>query len=159
MKNSKNSTQRKIYKIIEHSQEPERTSWLIIEEAFFNFLVTHPEVIKYINDDTFMTEIYQSLTNTTVLIDPRILLKDHLSEDLETVFKDILKKGNEVIDVSRSFRSAGGFVARIRNEILGTDEDYMDWYCSGPEAYLSERVARIYDEIGVTWTVWVTDSM
>ena len=28
---------------------------------------------------------------------------------------------------SCSWRSAGGFVADLR----GTDEDYMDWYCSG----------------------------
>lgn len=52
--------------------------------------------------------------------------------------------------VSYSFRAAGGMIA----EIIGAG-CYMDWYCSGPYAEVSSRVAHamrkegwIYDDIG-----------
>ena len=54
-------------------------------------------------------------------------------------------------EVNYSFRSAGGLIAEIRD-----DGDYMDWYCSGPYAEVSHRLACalrkegwIYDVIGV----------
>ncbi|MDE2621545.1 MAG: hypothetical protein KGL54_15415 [Sphingomonadales bacterium] len=43
-----------------------------------------------------------------------------------------------------SFRAAGDLVAAVR----GKGEDYMDWYCSGPYAVVSERVAAALAQEG-----------
>ena len=44
-----------------------------------------------------------------------------------------------------TWRDAAGLVAEIRNTVSGTNEDYMDWYCSGGEgtvaALISDRLA------------------
>ena len=121
-------------------------------ELFYNMLLKHPIVTKYISEDAFCIEIYQSLTNSNVLID---LEKLPMSEEERIdVFEQLLEFGNDQLDVSMSFRSAGGFVAELRNDLIGTSEDYMDWYCSGPECYLSPRIAEIYDEYNIKWSAW-----
>ena len=121
-------------------------------ELFYNMLLTHPTVTKYISEDAFCVEIYQSLTNSNVLVD---LEKLPMSEEERIdVFEQLLEFGNNQLDVSMSFRSAGGFVAELRNDLIGTSEDYMDWYCSGPECYLSPRIAEIYDEYNIKWSHW-----
>ncbi len=121
-------------------------------ELFYNLMVEHPTVTKYINDETFCTEIYQSLTNSILIVD---LEKLPMSEEERIdVFERLLTYGSDQLDVSMSFRSAGGFVAELRNDLLGTNEEYMDWYCSGPECNLSERIAEIYDEYDMKWSEW-----
>lgn len=150
----KTDTQNLLSKLIEEAKNRPRNGHDVVEDAFFNFMVNHPDVVKYANDQEFMIEIYQSLTNTYAIADPELLLKDCSEADKELVFVSAIESGNDMFDVSRSFRSAGGFVAMIRNHILGTSEEYMDWYCSGPESYLSERIALIYDEIGIKWSVY-----
>lgn len=54
-------------------------------------------------------------------------------------------------EVSYSFRSAGSFVADIRDK----GECYMDWYCSGPYGQVSDKIEHalrkegwIYDTVG-----------
>lgn len=135
----------------------EETAYNIIEDAFSDFMLNHPTVVKYINDDEFIKEIYQSLTNATVHVNPNKILAQCTTEQKELVFRKAIELGNEIFDVSRSFRSAAGFCANLRNFHLGTDEDYMDWYCCAPECYLSCRIAEIYDELGIEWTIWDAD--
>ena len=118
-------------------------------DLFYRMMLSHPSVNKWIYDPDFATEIYQSLTNSDVIVD--ISKLPMTADEREEIFERLLMYDDQ-LDVGCTFRSAGGFVASLRNEILGTSEDYMDWYCSGPESYLSSRVEEIYDEYNIKWT-------
>ena len=48
---------------------------------------------------------------------------------------------------SYSFRAAGGLIAELRGE-----GDYMDWYCCGPYATVSDHIARVLKKQG-----WIYD--
>jgi hypothetical protein len=48
-----------------------------------------------------------------------------------------------------SFRAAGGLIAELRGE-----GDYMDWYCCGPYAVVSDLIARTLKKQG-----WIGDAM
>jgi hypothetical protein len=78
---------------------------------------------------------------------------DLSEEDRKEMFSQVIKY-EDGLDASMSFRSAGGFVAGLRNELIGTNEDYMDWYCSQGEGYLSATIEVIYDEFGIKWSEW-----
>lgn len=71
-------------------------------------------------DDTLCSELWSALAN------------------LEWVHRDGAV-------ASYSFRSAGGMIAAV----LGRG-CYMDWYCSGPYATVSERIERALTDEG--WT-------
>lgn len=130
---------------------PDRREEVTVNDIFYNMLLNHPIVEKWIHDENFATEIYQSLTNSVVIVDIDKLPMD--DNERTEIFKYILEHDN-ALDVSTTFRTAGGIVADLRNEIMGTNEEYLDWYCSGPECYLSSRVAEIYDEYNIKWSEW-----
>jgi len=121
-------------------------------DLFYEMLLNHPTVTKHIGEDDFCVEIYQSLTNSTVLVD--VLKLSASEEQREDIFERLLEFGSDQSDVGLSFRASAGLVAELRNELLGTSDNYMDWYCSGTECYLSPRVQEIYDEYGITWKPW-----
>lgn len=50
---------------------------------------------------------------------------------------------------SYSFRAAGGLIADLRGS-----GDYMDWYCCGPYAEVSDHIARVLKKQG-----WIYDDM
>jgi len=131
------------------NNEPELTS---PSDLFYDMLLKHPIVTANISDETFCTEIYQSLTNSNVIVDLEML--PMTEEQREDIFERLLEFGNNQLDVSTSFRGAGGLVAELRNDLIGTSENYMDWYCSGPECYLSPRIEEIYDEYNIKWSPW-----
>lgn len=55
---------------------------------------------------------------------------------------------NDIV-FSLSWRGAGGFVAGIRNTLLNTNEDYMDFYCAGDEGIVDEEIEKLFNENGI----------
>lgn len=51
---------------------------------------------------------------------------------------------NEEI-ISFSWRSSGAFVASLRRQLIGTNEDYMDFYCSGEEGELDSNIESLFN--------------
>jgi hypothetical protein len=55
---------------------------------------------------------------------------------------------NDIV-ISLSWRGAGGFVAGIRNTLLNTNEDYMDFYCAGHEGIVDEEIEKLFNKNGI----------
>lgn len=55
---------------------------------------------------------------------------------------------NDIV-ISLSWRGAGGFVAGIRNTLLNTNEDYMDFYCTVDEGIVDEEIEKLFNENGI----------
>ena len=53
-------------------------------------------------------------------------------------------------DQGFTFRQAGGVIAEIRGEGC-----YLDWYCSGPYAVVSEKIAERMANHGWIWKEYV----
>ncbi len=77
-------------------------------------------------DDVFAREVYASLCNM-----------QWQRDDMEEL-------------VSLSWRAAGGVVA----DLVGRGECYLDYYCSGNESVVSERVREALGELGWTPVPW-----
>lgn len=55
---------------------------------------------------------------------------------------------------SCSWRASGEIVAELRNDILKTSENYLDFYCSGNEGRVDERIREFFGSFGwepVSW--------
>lgn len=96
-------------------------------------LMRNPVIRERLTDTLFASQLYSALCNIKW-------------------FKTNLKSDDDVIDAlkgkdnswSCSFRYAAGLVADIRNDVIyGNDEDYMDWYCSGPAGLVSQEIEII----------------
>lgn len=74
------------------------------------------------NDVSFMCELYRSMCNMT------------------WVPADCPAKKRSEYFWSCTWRTAGAIAAEIRNEKLGCNESYLDYYCGGEEGEVSERV-------------------
>lgn len=135
--------------------DTEVSSAIFNRESFDNWLRDHPDVAQNISDESFCKELYQSLTNSIVLIDPLALHGSENQHILNIIMSDVLQFGKEeILDVGRSFRGAGRLVSYLRNFHIGTNESYMDWYCCAGEGWLSPRIEKLYDEINITWREW-----
>ena len=102
-------------------------------------------------------------TNTEIggLVEP-VVMRD-FEQDLESVFGNKIKmedefcqnawsaiankiwKNTDGAEFAASFRYAGGVIAGIRGE-----GSYMDWYCSGPYATVTNEIESAMKELG--WT-------
>jgi len=51
---------------------------------------------------------------------------------------------------SCSWRYAGGLIARLRDQ----GEDYLDFYCSGNEGKVTEKIRKIFDDLGWLPSPW-----
>ena len=129
----------------------EERPYVCAQNLLFDALLAHPTITRYISEDQLAKDIYSSLTNARVILDLSKL--DITEEEREEMFRSLLED-EYALDAHCSFRAAGAFVASLRNELIGTSEDYMDWYCSGPECYLSPVMAEIYEELGIKWSEW-----
>jgi hypothetical protein len=124
----------------------EERPFVCAQTLLYDAMLKHPTVTRYISEDQFCKDIYSN-----VILD---LDKMNLSEeDRKEMFRWAMQE-DDALDASMSFRSAGGFVADLRNDLIGTSEDYMDWYCSQGEGYLSATIEAIYDEFGIKWSEW-----
>ena len=50
--------------------------------------------------------------------------------------------------ISYSWRGAGGYIAKLRNALYQSGEDYMDYYCSGSEGKVLSLVEEILNADG-----------
>ena len=73
--------------------------------------------------------------------------EDYFAQNWYAAFcnNDFSVDGDSTKQFSLSWRSSGGFVADIRNQ-LGFSEDYINWYCSGLTAE-SEIMGRTVDPV------------
>jgi hypothetical protein len=109
-------------------------------------LVASNVILNLVKDDSFAKELYAALCNMRWVFMP--------PEDPETVVIALKKQqpsdygDNDAF--SASWRYAGGIIADLRNRFLikqDIQEDYMDWYSSGGEGTVSERVAKVLAEM------------
>ena len=58
---------------------------------------------------------------------------------------------------SCSWRCSGGIIADIRNTQYNTHEDYMAFYCSGNEGFVSDLVNECFNRMGWKQCPWEKD--
>ena len=96
------------------------------------------EIIALCKDIEIAKDFYRALCNMR-------WKKSGVPEDVQIMEK---LQGYEPGVWSCSWRYAGGIIADIRNENHGTSEDYIDFYCSGDEGYVSETVEDCFNRLG-----------
>lgn len=110
------------------------------------------DIRTLVGDDEFARELYSALCNlqwTSKAIDFDAYYKDRMNE--------LLAEGRKYTfddSWSASWRSSGGIVADLRNRYHNTSESYMDWYCSGFEGEVSDRLVEELDKIGWVPRPW-----
>jgi L-cysteine desulfidase len=102
-------------------------------------------IISYLEDETIAKEFYAALSNMQ-------WEKIDNKPDDELI---IAKLQGIVIDAwSCSWRYAAGIVADIRNMHYNTHESYIDFYCSGNEGVVTERVEECFKRMGWKPHAW-----
>lgn len=96
-------------------------------------------VIAYLEDRKIAEQFYAALCN----MEWKKL--SNLPEDDEIVER---LKGNDNNIWSCSWRVSGGIIADIRNDNYNAGENYMDFYCSGSEGYVSPLVDECFKRMG-----------
>lgn len=99
-------------------------------------------VIDYLRDRALAVEFYGALCNVDWF-----LKRPPVTED-ELIMRKLRGERDEYW--SCSWRTAGGYISDIRNMNHGTNEMYMDYYCSGNEGVVSDLVRECFDRMG--WT-------
>lgn len=97
----------------------EAVEQLVIDEYHLSEVLKENEtILELVKDDEFAQELYAAMCNM-----------------------QWVKNG---IHWGCTWRSSGGIVAELRNQ----GENYMDFYCSGNEGFVSERVRNVLGELG-----------
>ena len=102
-------------------------------------MAADPEIISLLEDDEIARDFYRALCNMRWR--KRIVLTNE-----EQVIDKL--KGIEAGVWSCTWRTAGAIIADIRHANYDTGENYMDFYCSGNESYISELVYENFDRLG-----------
>jgi hypothetical protein len=88
-------------------------------------MITDIIKIEHVKDIEFSNKLYSSLCN--------LVWYDYVNDYL----------------ITYSWRAAGGFVAEIRNNLLGTNDNYMDFYCSGGEGIVDDQIEELFNKNGI----------
>jgi len=107
-------------------------------------------VIAYLADDDIAREFYAALCNM------RWKKITDTPEDQQIINK---LKGIDPNIWNCSWRCSGGIIADIRNVHYNRAEDYMDFYCSGNEGFVSERVEECFTRMGWKQCPWDDDGL
>jgi hypothetical protein len=104
----------------------------------------YPNFIKLMANESFCAQLWTAFANVDWYkkFDPLLSVPEQVMHRLTD--DDSRKWG-------ASFRGMGGVIANLRNEIYGTNEDYMTWYCSHGDksyGYVSEAVRVALNAIG-----------
>lgn len=108
------------------------------------------EIISLLLDREMACDFYRALCNM------RWKKIENYSEEDRLV--DTLK-GVDPTVWHCSWRHAGGIIADIRNLNYNTSEGYMDFYCSGGEGRVSEKVNECFNKMGWTQYPWRDDDV
>lgn len=111
------------------------------KEDFKNDLEQNEEILKLIKDTTFTQNLYAALCNIVWM-----------------------KEKDKHNTCSFSWKEAGQIVASIRNKVLGTNDDYIKWWCSGSrhpcsnacklvaEGTVTDKIEELFTNMN--WTVY-----
>jgi hypothetical protein len=97
------------------------------------------EICRLLSDREIAVEFYQALCNVD-------WEKVFVGTEEDRVFDKL--RGADYRIWHCSWRYAGGLIADIRNWKYNLNEDYMDFYCSGNESEITDRVRHCFERIG-----------
>ncbi len=105
-------------------------------------------VISYLENIDIARQFYAALCNM------RWKKEDNRPEDQQIIDK---LKGVDSTVWSVGWRGSGGIIADIRNRHYNTAEDYMSFYCSGNEGFVSDLVNECFKRMGWKQFPWDDD--
>lgn len=105
-------------------------------------------VIAYLKDRDIAIEFYAALCNMQWEMIQKLPEDEKIMEKLKGINSEMW---------SCSWRYAGGVIADIRNSNYNVTEDYMDFYCSGNEGTVTDRVRVCFDRMGWRPVPWEND--
>jgi hypothetical protein len=91
-----------------------------------------------------MTDMEEDMRNNSTILE--LVQDDQFATSLYSAMCNVYWE-NDGVEWGVSWRTAGGIVAELRNK----GEDYIDFYCSGGEGQVSDKVRDVLESIG--WKV------
>jgi hypothetical protein len=114
---------------------------------FESDVLANDELVVLLEDDEFCAELWTAFANITWFK----RWDETMSDDEKCIA--VLKEEHHARMFNASFRSMGGLIADLRNELYDKGEDYMSWYCSNAVVnsdygFISDRVREALAKIG-----------